>query len=106
MANGIKQGTPVDSIRDVVRSSLKVPEFEKHLKKAGGHIGRNAMELAIKMMTIVRKTLMIEMNELHLSNLDNMSSYFEEGFSWVRTYFPTVVSMSCPTYFDSLWDGR
>ena len=31
----------VDSIKDVVRSSVKVPEFDKHLKKAGGHIGRN-----------------------------------------------------------------
>ena len=29
------------SIKDVVRCSVKVPEFEKHLKKAGGHIGRN-----------------------------------------------------------------
>ncbi len=24
------------SIKDVVRSSVKVPEFDKHLKKAGG----------------------------------------------------------------------
>ena len=28
------------SIKDVVRSSVKVPEFDKHLKKARGHIGR------------------------------------------------------------------
>ena len=27
-----EQVTPVDSIKDVVRSSLKVPEFDKHLK--------------------------------------------------------------------------
>ena len=26
--------TPVDSIKDVVRSSVKIPEFDKHLKKA------------------------------------------------------------------------
>ena len=25
----------------MLRSSVKVPEFDKHLKKAGGHIGRN-----------------------------------------------------------------
>ena len=29
------------SIKDVVRSSVKVPEFDKHLKKARGHIGGN-----------------------------------------------------------------
>ena len=45
----------VDSIKDVVRSSVKVPEFDKHLKKAGGHIGQNVVEMAIKMKTTVRK---------------------------------------------------
>ena len=43
----------VDSIKDVVRSSVKVPKFDKHLKKAGGHIDRNVMEITIKMKTIV-----------------------------------------------------
>ena len=46
------RGSPV-SIKDVVRSSVKVPEFDKHLKKAGGHIGRNVVEITIKMKTIV-----------------------------------------------------
>ena len=50
--------TPVDSINDVVRSSLKVPEFDKHLKKVGGHIGRNVLE--ITMQAIVRKPLIIK----------------------------------------------
>ena len=49
------------SIKDVVRSSVKVPEFDKQLKKAGGHIGRNVVKITIKMKTIVRKTLMIKM---------------------------------------------
>ena len=40
MANGIRTG---DS-----RSSVKVPEFDKHLKKAGGHIGRNVVEITMK----------------------------------------------------------
>ena len=40
-----EQATPVDSIKDVVRSSVKVSEFDKHLKKAGGHIGRNVVEI-------------------------------------------------------------
>ena len=44
----------MDSIKNVVRSSVKVPEFDKHLKKAGGHIGRNVVEITIKMKTIDR----------------------------------------------------
>ena len=40
--------TPMDSIKDVVRSSVKVPEFNKHLKKAGGHIGRNVVEFHMR----------------------------------------------------------
>ena len=50
----------MDSIKDVVRSSVKVPEFDKHLKKAGGHIDRNVVEETINMNTIVRKPLMIK----------------------------------------------
>ena len=53
------QVTPADSIKDVVRSSVKVPEFDKHLKKAGRHIGRNFVEITIKMKTIVWKPFMI-----------------------------------------------
>ena len=71
MANEIRTGDPVVSEKDVVRSSVKVPEFDKHLKKAGGHIGRNAVEITIKMKTIVRKSLMIKINKLCLRNLDN-----------------------------------
>ncbi len=40
-----EQATTVDSIKDVVRSSVKVPEFDKHLKKAGGQIGQNVVEI-------------------------------------------------------------
>ena len=52
----------MDSIKDVVRSSVSVPEFDKHLKKAGGHIDRNVVEITIKMKTIVRKPLIIKMH--------------------------------------------
>ena len=38
----------MDSVKDVVQSSMYVPEFDKHLKKAEGHIGRNIVEIAIK----------------------------------------------------------
>ena len=66
-----EQATPVNSIKDVVQSSVKVPEFDKHLKKAGGHISRNVVEITIEMKTIVRKPLMIKIIKLHLRNLDN-----------------------------------
>ena len=66
-----EQATPVDSIKDVFRSSVKVLELDKHLKKAGGHIGRNVVEITIKTKTIVRKPLMIKISKLRLRNLDN-----------------------------------
>ena len=52
--------TSVDSIKDVVRSSVKVPGFDKHLKKAVGHIGRNVVEITINIKAIVQKPLMIK----------------------------------------------
>ena len=66
-----EQTTPVVSIKDVDRSSMKVPEFDKHLKKARGHISRNVVEITINMKTIVRKTLMIKISKIRLRNLDN-----------------------------------
>ena len=39
-----EQATPVDSIKGVVWSSEKVPEFDKHLEKARGHIDQNFVE--------------------------------------------------------------
>ena len=71
MANGIRTGDPRDSIKDVVGSSKKFSGFDKHLKKAGGHIGRNVVEITIKMKTIVRKPLLIKINKLCFRNLDN-----------------------------------
>ena len=48
MADGIRTSDPVDSIKDIVRSSMSVSEFDKHLKKARGHIGQNVVEITIK----------------------------------------------------------
>ncbi len=55
MANGIRTDNPRGLKKNVVRSSVKVLEFDKHLKKAGVHIGRNVVEITItiKMKTIV-----------------------------------------------------
>ena len=66
-----EQTTPVDSIKDIVRSSMKIPEFNKHLKKARGYIGQNFVEITIKMKIIVQKPLMKKINKLRLRNLDN-----------------------------------
>ena len=67
MANGIRTGNPRGFNK--VRSSMKVPKFDKHLKKAGGHIGRNVVEITIKMKTI---DLMIKIIKLCLRNLDKI----------------------------------
>ena len=43
----------------------------KHVKKAGGHIGWNVVEITMNMKTIVRKPLMIKIIKPHLKNSDN-----------------------------------
>ena len=66
-------------------------EFDKHLKKTGGHIGGNVVEITINMKTIVRKTLMIKIiKNLNDKNHQASSQKFrqqtpEEGR---RTYRP------------------
>ena len=70
MANEIRTGDPRGFNK--VWISVKVPKFDKHLKKAGGHIGWNIVEITIKMKTIVQKPLMIKINKLRLINLDNL----------------------------------
>ena len=70
-----EQVTSVDSITDIVRSFVKVPEFDKHLKKAGGHIGRNVVEITMKMKTIVRIPSMIKIIKFRRRNLDNKYIY-------------------------------
>ena len=66
-----EQAIPMDSIKDVVQSSVKVPEFDKYLEKTGGHIGQNVVEITIQMKTIVQKPLMIKIIKLRLRNLNN-----------------------------------
>ena len=52
--------TLADSIKDVLRSYVEVPEFDKRLKKAERLIDRDVVEITIKMKTIFRKPLMIK----------------------------------------------
>ena len=49
-------------------TSVKVPEFYKHLKKAGGHMGRNVVEITIKMKTIVWKPFIIKNSRKYSTN--------------------------------------
>ena len=82
-----EQATPVVSIKDVVRSSVKVPEFNKHLKKAEGHIGWNVVEITIKMKTIVRKPLMIKKlstTDLYWGCLENLLNAMQDSDEWRR----------------------
>ena len=45
------------SEKKVTESEKKVPESnKKYLKKAGGHIGRNVVQITMKMRTILRIT--------------------------------------------------
>ena len=45
MVNEIKTSDPVDYTKGMVRSYLYVPELDKHLKKAGGYIGKNVVKI-------------------------------------------------------------
>ena len=54
-----------------VCSAVWAPEFDKHLKKAGGHISRNVLNITINMTTIVRKPWMIKLIKFPLRNSDN-----------------------------------
>ena len=48
------QATPVDEIKDVVRSFVLALEFDlKHLKKFGGYISRNVVNITIIIKMIV-----------------------------------------------------
>ena len=61
--------------KKVPESEKKVPETEKvsesdkkYLKKAGGHIGRNVVQITMKMRTIVRITQIILIIKPHLKH--------------------------------------
>ena len=64
MANGVRRGDLRGFSKDVVRSYVKVPELDKHLKKAGRHIDRNVVEITIKTKTIVQKSSMIKIVDI------------------------------------------
>ena len=59
MANGIRTGDSCGFNKGHGWKFREGTEFDKHLKKARGQIGRNSVEITIKMKTIVRKSLTI-----------------------------------------------
>ena len=79
-----EQATPGDSTKNIVRSSVKVPEFVKHLKKVGGHIGRNVVEITIKMKTIVRKPLMIKNHQASSQKFRQLKHCFFSSMCYVQ----------------------
>ena len=60
MANGIRTGDPCGFNK--VRSSVKVPEFDKYLKKAGRHNDRYFVEIKIKTIKLRLRTDLMCMN--------------------------------------------
>ena len=83
----------VDSIKDVVRSSVTVPEFNKHLKKAGGHIDRNVVEITIKM----KKTLNDQRkNFLRNRRAENSTGLGEKP---LKSQYDIGVNISIKVYF-------
>ena len=69
MANGIRTGDPSGFNKGRSSKFREGSEFDKHLKKARGHIDRNVVEIAIKIKTIVPKSLMIKIIKLRLEIL-------------------------------------
>ena len=60
MANRIRTGHPRGFNKGHSSKFREGSRVRHHLKKAGGHIGWNVVEITIKMKTIVRKPLMIK----------------------------------------------
>ena len=88
-----EQVTPVDSIKDVVRSYVKISEFDKHLplSRCWGAVAyrRNVVEITIKMKTIIWKPLMIKIIKLRLRNLElpkNSQPDVDSSAAWYEMY--------------------
>ena len=63
MAYGIRTGDPHGFNKGHSSKFHEGSEYDKHLKKAGGYIGQNVVEITIKMKTIARKPLMIKITK-------------------------------------------
>ena len=88
MANRIRAGAHRGFDKGCSAKFRVGSEFDKHLKKAEGHISQNVVEIAIKMKTIVRKPLMIKIIKLHLRNLDNSYEPLKYSLYFSTENFP------------------
>ena len=67
----------------LTESEQNAPVFDKkQLKKAGRHIGRNFVNITIKMMTVVRNLWMIKITELRHRNSDNEAFLYRNEDVW------------------------
>ena len=64
---------------------MKVPEFDKHLKKAGGYSGRNVVEITIEMKTIIQKPLMIKILKVFILKVRKESDCQSSGINGNKT---------------------
>ena len=89
-------------------SSVKVPEFDKHMKKAGGHIGQNIVEITIKMKTRVKKTLNDE-NHLDIHPKVFWIAWMEikpAYYDFAVQYFNPYTTLTTPSpYIQSTYVG-
>ena len=82
-----EQATPVD----IVQSSMKVPESDKYLKKARRHIGRNVVEITIKMKTLNDKNHQAssqkfrQLNDFYYKNALEMSFTLKNALEMIFT---------------------
>ena len=83
-----------------LRPLLKIPEFDEHLKKVGGYIGRNVVEITIKMKTIVRKLLMIKdvLFSVNFSFCDSGQIFCKRGVAF-QNLFNDSNSLNTNLYF-------
>ena len=81
MADGIRTGDPRGFNKWRSSKFREGSRVRQTPEEGRGHIGRNVVEVTIKMKTIVRKPLMIKIYKLRLRNFDNcyivrMNFYF------------------------------
>ena len=91
-----EQATPVDSIKDIVRSSVKVPEFDKLLKKARGHIGRNVVEITMK--TLNDKIIKLRLRQFRKSTWNYTTLYtflVLDQNNWIVYEAPSPLEIVC-----------
>ena len=90
-----KQATLVDSIK-----------FDKHLKKAEGHVSQDAVEITIDMKTIVWKPLMIKIIKLCLRDSNNCHSLHKSRMAKIMATKVSLIINSIPKNLLTYWSSK